>query len=112
MNKTVTYDDKAFRRALHAKAQSMAGNSAKLVGLVGEQVAQAARNHAPGRRLRSSIKSRRGTDARGPYAEVSADPWWASFVEYGTSTSGPRPFMRPASEQGRSAVIRGASIIK
>lgn len=48
--------------------------------------------------LRNSISSTSGEDASGPYVDVGTNLEKAGYLEFGTSTIEPRPFMRPAIE--------------
>ena len=73
-----------------------------------EQCAEAAREVVPvdSGELRSSI-SASAADAMA--AEVAATAGHAAMVEYGTSRMPPRPYMQPAAEQARAALIEAAT---
>lgn len=47
-------------------------------------------------RLRSSITHNLGADERGLYAKVGTTVEYAGFVEFGTDTAPPYPYLRPA----------------
>lgn len=70
------------------------------------RVETSAKQHATGRpgpnvitgRLRGSITWRLGADPLGIYADVGTAVFYAPFVELGTSTNPPYPFLRPSLE--------------
>lgn len=108
MASRIELDSRAFEAALAAEAARMATQSAVVVEAVGKEVVKIAKRLAPERtgRLKRSIKSTPGHDAKGPYAEISVGPFYASFREWGTVNDPAEPFMRPALETAKSGVAR------
>ena len=56
--------------------------------------------------MRASIAERSGIQGRTVWAETSVGAEYAAYVEYGTSTQAPQPFMRPAFEQARDVFVQ------
>ena len=56
--------------------------------------------------MRASIAERSGVQGRTVWAETSVGAEYAAFVEYGTSTQAPQPFMRPAFEQAKGVFVQ------
>lgn len=111
---TAEVDDRAFRSGLKSLLHGLERDAAQVVRQVGEDVADDMRSRAPvaSGRLRGSIKSEPGTDSHGPYAEVSVEPFYASFKEWGTSRAGAEPFFRPGLETVPAAVRRAKRLFR
>ena len=65
-------------------------------------------------RLSQSIRRRRPRDRFKPEAYVFAGNrkegiYWHGFVEYGTAKMAARPYLRPAMDGSRSAIVSGAT---
>lgn len=73
-----------------------------------ESCAEAARAVVPvdSGELRSSISA---SSAGSMAAQVTATAGHAAMVEYGTSRMSPQPYMQPAAEQARAALIEAAA---
>lgn len=56
--------------------------------------------------MRASIAERSGIQGTRVWAETSVGAEYAAFVEYGTSTQAPKPFMRPAYEQAKGVFVQ------
>lgn len=91
-------DATGFLLGLQAAVARMEVNGEKGLARVGLRVQNAARQLCPvdTGRLRSSIVSQPGRDARGPYVDVGTNVEYAPFVEFGTSRAPAQPFLRPA----------------
>lgn len=102
----MSIDDRAFVRGLNEALVDFRHDADDLVQLLGDQVAERARQLAPRGDtddLVNSINNEPGADARGPYVDVgSKGVYYALFVEYGTYKMKAEPFMRPA-----LAMVRG-----
>lgn len=95
---TVTYDDRAFRRALPRVFRQIELRTAADLQRLALRVQLEARRLAPvdTGRLRASIQHVMGADDRGPYADVGTNVQYAPHVEYGTVHMAAQPFLRPA----------------
>jgi len=56
--------------------------------------------------MRASIAERSGIQGTRVWAETSVGAEYAAYVEYGTSTQAPQPFMRPAFEQAKGVFVQ------
>lgn len=110
MPESVTFSDKAFLSGLNAACTDFQRDSASMVQVLGEQIAEAARALAPTShdpraepgKLKASISSDPGIEPRGPFTDVGVhdpDAYYGLFVEYGTYKMAAEPFMRPALAQ-------------
>lgn len=114
MSQRFTLDDAAFRAGLRRLVSNAGDGGQQLVNIVGAEVVRVAKEAAPTRtnRMRDSIKARPGRDRRGPYSEVSVGPFYASFVEWGTTQDPARPFFRPALEQAGRSMRHNARLVR
>ena len=56
--------------------------------------------------VRASIAERSGVQGRTVWSETIVGAEYAPYVEYGTSTQAPQPFMRPAFEQAKGVFVQ------
>lgn len=101
-------DTSAFSAGVRRELAKIQLEAARAVRTAGEDAAETAKRLAPrdSSDMADSIESTPGTDAEGPYADVTVEPFYASFVEFGTSKMDAKPFMRPAVEQAASTNLR------
>ena len=75
---------------------------------VGEQAASTAKSLArrDSGRMADSIKATPGVDLLGPYTDVTVDPFYASFEEFGREGDPGQPFIRPSTAQAAKRLRR------
>lgn len=111
MAKNVTLDTRQFMAGLERLASSVDTRATMVLGLVGNAVVSDMQSKAPvgTGRLRDSIRAETGRDMLGSYVDVSVEPFYASFKEWGTSRNGAHPFFRPGLERAGSVLATHAA---
>lgn len=92
------FDASRFGLAVRRELGKAKLNARQEVRAAGEDAVQIAKQRAPrdSGEMAESIRAEHGQDQMGPYSDVTVDPFYATFVEFGTSQMPARPFMRPA----------------
>lgn len=93
----VEIDDKAFRSSFKRALAEMQFGTSRDLARFGMLVQNAARTRCPvdTGRLRASIISKPGEDARGPFVRIGSDVAYSAPVEFGTSHMPAKPYLRP-----------------
>lgn len=92
------FDTRRFASAVKTHLGKAKIEAYRGVKAAGEEAAEIARGKAPrdSGEMAESIDATPGRDAQGPYSDVTVDPFYSTWVEFGTSRQQARPFIRPA----------------
>lgn len=96
----ITFDTSKFEAGLNELLQKAEFKTVRQLDEFGGDVADKIRRNAPGQRLKDGTGHETGRDARGPYVDIYVEPFFASFLEWGTKYIRPRSFYRRGLEAG------------
>ena len=94
------FDTRAFEAGVKKQLRAVEVDARRVVTAAGEEAAETAKGLA--RRdsgtMADSIEATPGQNVKGPYSDVTVDPFYSSFQEWGTSEVPAQPFIRPSTK--------------
>lgn len=104
------FDTRAFESAVNKHLTMTKAEARRAVTAAGEEAAETAKGLAPrdSGRMADSIEASPGQTLKGPHTDVTVDPYYSSWVEFGSSRQQARPFIRPATKAAAVKHLRRA----
>lgn len=101
-------DTSRFEAAVKRELAKVTAEARRAVTAAGEEAAQNAAGLAPREsgKMADSIEATPGANTKGPFSDVTVEPFYSTFVEFGTSRQPARPFIRPSTQAAAARHLR------